>query len=92
MKCYFLEGIVSAEEGRLALDRMLPGEMTRLLKHDSGDTMAYFDIVASDDDPGLQAPYIRASISGRHLNCDAEVLSALETLRSQLGGNIKDDR
>jgi hypothetical protein len=92
MKCYFLDGIVSAEEGRVVLDRLFPGEITRLLKHDSGDTMAYFDIVASDDDPSLQAPYIRASISGRHFNCDAEVLSALETLRSQHGGNIKDDQ
>jgi hypothetical protein len=92
MKCYFLDGIVSAEEGRLALEHLLPGDVTRLLKHNSGDTMAYFDIVASDDDPGLQAPYIRASISGRHFNCDAEVLSALETLRSQIGGNIKEDR
>lgn len=74
------------------LDRLLPGEVTRLLKPDSGDIMAYFDIIASDDDPGLKVPYIRASISGRHFNCDAEVLFALETLRSQLGGNIKDDR
>lgn len=91
MKCYFLDGIVSADKGRSALEHLLPGEVTRILKHASGDSMAYFDLVASDDGPDLQAPYIRASISGRHYNCDAQVLSLLETLRSEIGGSIKDD-
>jgi hypothetical protein len=92
MKCYFLDGIESAEKGRAALERLLPGGVTRILKHDSGDSMAYFDMVASDGEPGLQAPYIRASLSGRHFACDAEVLFVLETLRSEIGGTIKDDR
>lgn len=92
MKCYFLDGIESADRGREALENLLPGNVTRILKHESGDLMAYFDLVASDDDPDLKVPYIRASISGRHYGCDAQVLSVLETLRIQIGGTIQDDR
>jgi hypothetical protein len=92
MKCYFLDGIESAEKGKAALENLLPGEITRILKHESGDSMAYFDFVPTDNDPDLKAPYIRASISGRHYHCDAAVLSILETLRTQVGGFIKNNQ
>ncbi len=92
MKCYFLDGIESAVKGKAALENLLPGEVTRILKHESGDSMAYFDLVPEDNDPDLKAPYIRACISGRHYHCDAQVLSALEILQSQVGGLIKNDQ
>ena len=65
---------------------MFPGESKPwLLKDAGGDVMAYFDF----DDvsaPGVLA--ISADISGRHYNCDSEVLSLLERLRVDLGGEI----
>jgi len=92
MKCYFLDGIESAEKGMVVLQRHLPGEETRILFDESGDPMAYFDLVPVDSDPDLSAPYIRACISGRHYHCDAQVLTVLEALRSELGGTMKDDK
>jgi hypothetical protein len=92
MKCYFLDGIESAEKAKETLENLLPGEMTRILKHESGDSIAYFDLVTTDNDPNLRAPYVRACISGRHYNCDARVLSVLETLQSKVGGLIKNDQ
>jgi len=92
MKCYFLDGIESAEQGKTALENLLPGGETRILKNESGDAMAYFDLVPKDTDPELKAPYISACISGRYYNCDAQVLSMLEKLQVQIGGVIKNDR
>lgn len=92
MKCYFLDGIESAEKGEATLENLLPGETTRILRHESGDSMAYFDLVPADNDPDLKAPYIRAGISGRHYHCDDQVLSVLEILRPQVGGLIKNDQ
>jgi hypothetical protein len=68
------------------LSALLPrqGE-TWLLKDPSGDVMAYFNI-DDNDQPGVLT--LSADISGRHYNCDAEVLSVLERLRAQVGGQI----
>lgn len=66
MKCYFLDGIVSVEKGRSALERLLSGKGTRILEHESGDAMAYFDLVESGDEQELRYPYVSACISGRH--------------------------
>ncbi len=47
--------------------------------------MAYFNI-DDVDQPGVLT--VSADISGRHYNCDAEVVSVLESLRARVGGEI----
>jgi hypothetical protein len=68
---------------------LLPGQSKPwLLKDASGDVMACFDL-DDVDAPGVLT--ISADISGRHYNCDAEVVSLLERLRADLGGEITND-
>jgi hypothetical protein len=68
------------------LATLLPGDSeTWLLKDCSGDVMAYFNI---DDKETPGSFTISADISGRHYNCDADVISVLERLRAGVGGEI----
>ncbi len=53
-----------------------------------GDPIAYFNITILEDDGGLA---IQADISGGHFERDAEVLSVLHSLRTELGGVVCDD-
>lgn len=89
MKTYCLSPIQSRSAAALKLDELFPGQSKPwLLKDSSGDVMAYFDL--SDVDlPGVLT--ISADISGRHYNCDAEVVSLLQRLRADLGGEITND-
>lgn len=41
------------------------------------------------DQPGVLT--VSADISGRHYNCDSEVVSVLERLRDRVGGEITND-
>jgi len=50
--------------------------------------MAYFNI---DDIDQTGVLTVSADISGRHYDCDAEVVSVLERLRDRVGGEIIND-
>ena len=86
MKTYCLSPIQSREAAVTKLDVLLPGQSKPwLLKDSTGNVVAYFDL-DDVDVPGVLT--ISADISGRHYNCDAEVVSLLERLRADLGGEI----
>lgn len=89
MKSYILTPIGSREAAAKALDALLTSQgegYPWLLLADGGDPKAYFDIDDSDS-PGVL--YVGADISGRHYNCDEEVLAILNQLKSVLGGEIE---
>ncbi|HWW00887.1 MAG TPA: hypothetical protein VNZ64_14420 [Candidatus Acidoferrum sp.] len=89
MKTYCLSPIQSRSAAASKLDEMFPGQSKPwLLKDSTGDVMAYFDL-DDVDVPGVLT--ISADISGRHYNCDAEVVSLLQRLRADLGGEIAND-
>ena len=89
VKTYCLSPIQSPNVAVTKLNALLPGQSKPwLLKDSSGDVMAYFDL-DDVDVPGVLT--ILADISGRHYNCDAEVVSLLERLRADLGGEITND-
>jgi hypothetical protein len=92
MKCYFLDSIKLTEDSKRIIDRMFPESGTWVLRHESGDPMAYFDFNLTSREPELKAPYISACISSRHYGCDAQVLAVLESLRADIGGRILDDK
>jgi len=89
VKSYALSSIASRSTATEKLDTLLPGQREPwLLKDASGDVMAYFH-VNDVDLPGVLT--VSADISGRHYDCDAEVLSVLERLRDRVGGEITND-
>ncbi len=86
MKTYCLSPISSRSLAAEMLNDLLPGQCEPwLLRDGSGDAMAYFNL-DDIDHPGV--PTVSADISGRHYNCDAEVVSVLERLRARVGGHI----
>jgi hypothetical protein len=91
VKSYFLAPIESRDAAITALKAVLPEEnKTWLLKDTTGDVMAYFYLV--EPDGGLiDDRAIVADISGRHYDCEADVMSVLQKLKEQLGGEITDD-
>jgi len=89
VKTYCLSPIQTRDVAVTKLNALLPGQSKPwLLKDSSGDVMAYFEL-DDVDVPGVLT--ISADISGRHYNCDAEVVSLLERLRADLGGEITND-
>jgi hypothetical protein len=87
VKSYLLAPIVSRDEAVAALKAVLPEEnKTWLLKDVAGDAMAYFYL--AEPDGVIEERTIVADISGRHYNCDADVISVLKKLKEQLGGEI----
>ena len=89
MKTYCLRPVQSQSEAFAKLSTLLPGQSKPwLLKDSSGDVMAYFDLEDVDQTGVLT---ISVDISGRHYNCDAEVVALLERLRADLGGEITND-
>ena len=89
MKTYWLAPIKSRISAVAKLNALLPEQSnTWLLKDASGDVMAYF-YLDNANTPGVLT--VSADISGRHYNCDAEVVSVLEKLRTELGGEIRND-
>ena len=89
MKSYCLSPIRSRSTAAENLDSLLPGQRDPwLLKDASGDAMAYFHI-DEEGQPGVLT--VGADISGRHYDCDAEVVSVLERLRDLVGGEITTD-
>lgn len=89
MKTYCLSPIGSRSAVAETLDSLLPGQREPwLLKDAGGDAMAYFDI-DDIDKPGVLT--VSANISGRHYECDTEVVSVLERLRDRVGGEITSD-
>ena len=71
----------------MALRALLPGQMESwLLKDDAGDVIAYFSLVESDTTTGART--IQADVSGRHYNQDADVVSVLQKLKAEIGGEI----
>ena len=86
MKSYLLGPISSRSRAIEKLDALLPGQREPwLLTDPSGDAMAYFNVYDTDP-PGVTT--VSADISGRHYNCDAEVVSVLERLRAHVVGEI----
>jgi hypothetical protein len=72
------------------LTAVLPEENnTWLLKDAAGDVMAYFHV--AEPDPPTADQMIIADISGRHYNCDADVVAVLQKLKAELGGEIAND-
>jgi hypothetical protein len=90
MKSYFLAPISSRSTAISALSAALPAEgETWLLKDNAGDVIAYFSLVERDDTNGFRT--VVADISGRHYDCDAEVVAVLEKLRGSTGGEVTND-
>ena len=90
MKSYCLSPIESAPAAVAALDSLLPGQRyPSLLKDTAGDAMAYFEIVGNDTTTG--ALEIVADVSGRHYNRESEIITVLQKLSEQIGGNISND-
>lgn len=89
MKTYCLGPIQSRDEAAAKLNALLPGQSKPwLLRDPAGDVMAYFHL-DDVDEPGVLT--VSADISGRHFNCVSEVVSLLEKLRMDLGGEISND-
>jgi hypothetical protein len=87
MKSYFLQSINSPSGAEEALNLLLPGQREPwLLKDTAGDTMAYINVEYFDE---IGAFAVEVDISGRHYNCDAEVIALLEKLKAQVGGDIE---
>ena len=90
MKSYFLAPIASRTAAVTALTMVLPGQVEPwLLKDNAGDVMAYFSLVESDSTTGKRT--IQVDVSGRHFNRDADIVSVLQTLRKEIGGEITND-
>jgi hypothetical protein len=90
VKSYFLAPIASRDAAIAALSAALPRESeTWLLKDAAGDAIAYFSLDESDSTTGLRT--ISADVSGRHYHRDADVLSVLHKLKTDLGGEITND-
>jgi hypothetical protein len=90
MKSYFLAPIASRSAAVTALNSLLPGQAeTWLLKDTIGDVMAYFSLVESDSTTGART--IQVDVSGRHYNRDGNIMSVLQKLRQQIGGEITND-
>jgi hypothetical protein len=90
VKSNFLAPISSRSDATKALSAALPKEMeTRLLKDNLGDIAAYFSLVESDSVTGFHT--IQVDLSGRHYNSDEDILSVLQKLKAELGGNITND-
>jgi hypothetical protein len=90
VKSYFLAPIASRDVAITVLKAVLPEEnKTWLLKDAAGDVMAYFYLAEPDGTIGERT--IVADISGRHYNRDADVISVLQKLKEQLGGEITND-
>lgn len=95
MKSYFLEGIASVEEAKVALREVLPGQQQPwLLRAPDGDVVAYFRVEACGEaeDPELELPAVIVDISGRHYHSDDQVLTVLRILQQTIGGRITDDQ
>lgn len=89
MKTYSLPPIRSPAAARVQLNVLLPGQTDPWLLLDAqGDAIAYFSL---DDREFPEVWAILADTSGRHYHRDPEVLSVLENLRSDLGGEIVGD-
>ena len=87
LKSYFLEELADEQQARDRLDAALPGQSEPwVLPAVKGDAIAYFTMLK--DDRGLA---IQADVSGRHFEKDADVLAILRSLRTELGGTIRDD-
>jgi hypothetical protein len=90
VKSYFLAPIASRDAAITALKAALPEEnKTWLLKDRAGDVVAYLYLAEPDKTIGERT--IVADISGRHYNQDADVISVLQKLKEQLGGEITND-
>lgn len=90
MKSYFLAPITSKEKAVKALTSLLPTEADGwLLKDPSGDVMAYFSMVECDSETGVRT--VQVDVSGRHYNCDAEVIAVLKQVQQVIGGEITND-
>ncbi len=90
MKSYFLAPIASRSVAVTALSAVLPGQAEPwLLKDNAGDVMAYFSLVESDSTTGERT--IQVDVSGRHYNRDADIVSILQTLKQEVGGEITND-
>ncbi len=90
MKTYVLDQISSQAAAAVLLSSLLPNRTAPwLLLAESGDPIAYFDLVPSDID--IVAPSVTADVSGRHYNEDRMVLDVLEKLQRVLGGIITFD-
>jgi hypothetical protein len=88
MKSYILEGIRSVDAGTQALVQLLPYEnLTWLLRDAAGNVMAYFYVV-EEDELTQQPRAVVADISGRHYNCDAQVIALLKVVQSEVGGKL----
>ena len=87
MKSYILAPISSEQTAADILGSLLPGQGDPWLLMDAaGDAMAYFTVGPTDVPPIV--PSVSADISGRHYNCDKDVLSILQKLRDNVGGDI----
>ena len=90
MKSYFLAPIASRDAAIAALTAALLGQSeTWLLKDAAGDVMAYFYV--AEPDATTADRMVVADISGRHYNCDADVVAVLQKLKAELGGEIAND-
>jgi hypothetical protein len=91
VKSYFLAPIASRDDAVTALKAVLPeANQTWLLKDAAGDVMAYL-YLAEPDGGTIDKRTIVADISGRHYNCDKDVISVLQKLKERLGGQITND-
>jgi hypothetical protein len=89
VKSYCLSPITSRITAAESLDSLLPGQREPwLLKDASGDAVAYFHI---DEIEHCGVLSVSADISGRHYNCDADIVSVVERLRTLVGGEISND-
>jgi len=87
MKSYVLGPITSRDSAVSMLGTILPGQTNPwLLKDTAGDPMAYFQVVPSEHTP--DALTVAVDISGRHYNCDPDVIAILEKLQREIGGEI----
>jgi hypothetical protein len=87
VKSYILSPISSENVAAETLALLLPGQRDPwLLKDSHGDAMAYFNVGASDTPRAV--PAVSVDISGRHYNCDADVLAVLEKVKERVGGDI----
>ncbi len=93
MKSYFLEGLPDRSAAESALCALLPGQTDPwLLLAGPGDPVAYFHWRSSSDEEELLGPFlVQADVSGRHYDRDDAVLRVLRSIRSEVGGAIRND-
>jgi hypothetical protein len=90
MKSYFLAPILSRNAAETAMNQVLPQQAGQwLLKDGSGDLLAYFYLVESDVETGERT--IQADILHRHYHRDPEIISVMQQLKLQVGGEITYD-